>query len=271
MTGLEAIYRITKRLESEGFEDAAFEATQAVREVNKNAFAELTRDEVLRLKEIVLRRLNHEPLQYILGNWDFYGLTFKVGKGVLIPRQDTEELVEAALRYMNLKPYTRIMDLCAGSGCIGITLAKRLPYSTVLMLEKSDEAYEYMLENIKRILPDADNIVPIKGDVCEDGYGEYDLIISNPPYIRSEVCKTLSVEVKQEPLMALDGGEDGLFFYRQILKNWKKNLVKGGRLMVEIGYDQECVADLFREAGLSDVTVMKDLCGNSRVVYGTLL
>ena len=270
MTGLEAIYRITKRLSSEGFEDASFEATQMVREINPNAFSELTREETLKLKEIVLRRLTHEPLQYILGSWEFYGLKFKVGKGVLIPRQDTEFLVDLAIRHLNMKPHTAVIDLCAGTGCIGISMASRLPYSHVTLLEKDDVAFSYLTENVNAILPNARNIKAVKGDVCQKGYGAFDLIVSNPPYIKTSVINELSYEVKQEPIMALDGGEDGLFFYREIIKNWKDTLNDGGVLMVEIGYDQACVADLFTQAGFVDVTVKKDLCGNSRVVFGTL-
>ena len=207
MTGLQAVYRITKRLETEGFEDAAFEATQMVRQISdRNMFSELSEKQVGRLKEIVLRRLTREPLQYILGEWDFYGLTFKVGPGVLIPRQDTEMLVDLAMRELNLNPYTTAIDLCAGTGCIGISLAKRLPYTHFSFLEKSDEAFKYLEENVKMHLLGAKNVALIKGDLTEEHVGKYSLIVSNPPYIKSAVCNELQTEVKQEPLMALDGG-----------------------------------------------------------------
>jgi release factor glutamine methyltransferase len=215
----------------------------------------------------VNRALNGEPLAYILGEWEFYGLPFYVGKGVLIPRPDTETVVETAINLLKGKQNPTVFDLCAGSGCIGITLAHYTD-ANVKLFEKSVDALLYIFKNIK--------LNGVEAEVYEcDVLGEpplkdtADLIISNPPYIRSNVLETLEPEVKREPIMALDGGEDGLIFYRHIAKVWKKSLNKGGWLVFEIGFDQaEDVTKIMQDEGFSDVQVIKDLGKNNRVVLG---
>lgn len=216
--------------------------------------------------EIVSRRLSGEPLQYILGKWEFYSNSFFVGKGVLIPRPETELLVDFAVENGKNKANFKCLDLCAGSGCIGISVAKALPASQVTLLEKSDEAFGYLLKNIEynRAL----NATAFKGDIFSDytEFAQADLILSNPPYIRSEVLPSLQKEVKQEPMMALDGGADGLDFYRAIAEKWVDCLKPQGLLAVEIGEDQgQAVAELF-SAKFRKVEVIKDYSGLDRVV-----
>ncbi len=266
MTKQELIEKIAKTLNEKGFESARFEATQIV-EFSLGNSDSVTAETERQAEELVNRRLDREPLQYILGEWEFYGLPFRVGKGVLIPRPDTETVVETAIKLLKGKQNPTVFDLCAGSGCIGITLAKHTD-AKVSLFEKSPEALLYIFENLKSN--------GVKSEVYEcDVLGEpplndtADLIISNPPYIKSEVIETLEPEVKCEPKMALDGGEDGLIFYRHIAKVWKKSLKSGGWLVFEIGFDQaEDVSKIMQDEGFSDVKVIKDLGYNNRVVLG---
>ncbi len=266
MTKQELIGKIAKTLREAGFEAARFEATQMV-EFLLGDGGSVTAETERQAEEFVNRRLEREPLQYILGEWEFYGLPFFVGKGVLIPRPDTETVVETAIKLLKGKQKPTVFDLCAGSGCIGITLAHYTD-ANVKMFEKSIDALQYIFKNIK--------LNGVEPEVYEcDVLGEpplkdtADLIISNPPYIRSKVIETLEPEVKCEPIMALDGGEDGLIFYRHIAKVWKKSLCKGGWLVFEIGFDQaESVTKIMQDEGFCDVEVVKDLGGNERVVLG---
>lgn len=266
MTQSELIKKLAAALDSAGFESARFEATQIAEAVCGHGSDGVTHTQADAAEQMLQKRLQNEPLQYILGEWEFCGLPFKVGKGVLIPRQDTETLVETALPILK-NGGKNVLDLCAGSGCIGIALEK-LSGATVKMFEKSGDALKYLNENIA-----------LNGSSAEvfefDVLGEppanikADMIVSNPPYIRREVLDTLSPEVKCEPTMALDGGEDGLIFYRHIANNWKKVLNIGGHLIFEIGFDQaDEVTEIMRQAGFSDVVCKKDLCGQPRVVLG---
>ncbi len=245
-------------LSKAGVESAAFEAGQ---------LAEFT--EPIKKEQTLNRRLNGEPLQYILGEWEFYGITLSVGEGVLIPRADTETVVETALTVLKGIKNPTVFDLCAGSGCIGIAVAKHSD-AEVKFFEKSAEALYFLTKNVKATGISGEII---NADVlsCPDQslYGLADVIVSNPPYIRSDVVPTLSKEVGFEPKMALDGGEDGLIFYRFIAKHWKKMLKPDGYLVFEIGFDQaEEVSQIMQDEGFFEVTVKKDLCGNNRVVYG---
>lgn len=214
------------------------------------------------------RRLSGEPLQYILGEWEFYGYPFRVGEGVLIPRQDTEALVELAERHINESMLCA--DLCAGSGCIGISLA-RLTGCKFHSYELSDKALGYLNENIA--LNKVQSLVTaISADVLSEDIIEaapmYDVILSNPPYLTAQEMTHLQREVAFEPAMALIGGEDGLDFYRAILGFWTKRLKKGGMFAVEIGETQAAaVSELFMENGITP-QVLQDLCRNDRVVYG---
>ncbi|MBR2152046.1 MAG: peptide chain release factor N(5)-glutamine methyltransferase [Clostridia bacterium] len=223
----------------------------------------------------VKTRKSGEPLQYILGQWEFYGLAFKVGRGVLVPRADTETLVDEGLEYLNKlhkenpTKKLKVLDLCSGSGCIAISVAKNCPFADVVAVELNDIPLSYTLENIA--LNDIKNISVIKGDVLEiyADFSQFDLILSNPPYIPTKDIKDLSIEVKNEPLLALDGGDDGLIFYRALGEKWADCLAVGGKMMVEIGIGQESdVEDIFRKK-LSNVHSKKDLNGIYRVVVGT--
>lgn len=266
MTKQELIGKIAETLKTAGFESARFEATQIV-EFLLGDGGSVTAEIEHKAEELVNHRLESEPLQYILGEWEFYGLPFFVGNGVLIPRPDTETVVETAITLLKGKQKPTVFDLCAGSGCIGITLAHYTD-ANVKMFEKSVDALQYIFKNIKL------NGVEPQVYAC-DVLGEpplkdtADLIISNPPYIKSEVIETLEPEVKREPRMALDGGEDGLIFYRHIARVWKKSLKPSGWLVFEIGFDQaEDVTKIMQDEGFCDVEVVKDLGGNERVVLG---
>ena len=217
-------------------------------------------------------RLNR-PLQYILGAWEFDGMSLSCGEGVLVPREDTMTLVEAAQTALKGTERANILDLCAGTGAVGIALARRLPGSKCTCVELSEKAMPYLKENIARFAPDS--VTAVKADVlCEPAFGKnsFDAIVSNPPYIRTDVIPTLDTDVRKEPEMALDGGADGLVFYRAILEKWLCLLMSGGTLAVEIGYDQaEEVTKLFKDAGLYNVRCIRDMSGSNRTIIGTYL
>lgn len=219
---------------------------------------------------LLRRRAAGEPVQYILGEWDFMGRDFTVGPGVLIPRPETEQLAEAAIDYLRKRPKCRVLELCGGSGCIAITVAKTLPAANVTVLELSPEAMEYLRANMAR--HKADNVTAVQGDaLCPPPtiQGPYDAILSNPPYIASGELPTLQREVRQEPAMALDGGADGLDFYRGFNDIYPRMLAPGGLLLYEIGEDQgEAVAALLRKARLERVTILRDVYGQPRNVLG---
>ena len=220
------------------------------------------------LDPIINRRLKGEPLQYILGKWSFYKGEFLVGEGVLIPRQDTETLVETAVEFLKEKQNPKVIDLCSGSGCVAISIATEYHGAEVIACEKYENAYSFLKKNIT--LNKTQNVKPLLLDITEETLGKADLIVSNPPYITKEDMETLSVEVKREPKTALYGGEDGLYFYRVIAEKWTPCLNKGGMLALEIGIGQEeSVKELLRKAGLKNIGTKKDLCGIQRVVFGT--
>lgn len=221
------------------------------------------------LKKINLRA-SGVPVQYVIGEWDFFGETFSVGEGVLIPRPETELLVEFALEYLNGKEKTVVIDLCAGSGCIGLSIAKKLPESKIYLIEKSSEAFRYLSKNKKRL--GCGNAEIISGDIF-DGFKAFglpvpDLILSNPPYIETREIETLQSEVHKEPLMALDGGEDGLIFYRAIASEWLPHCK--GAIAVECGENQsEDIKNIF--SGYCDnMKSVQDFNGIERVVCGTV-
>lgn len=197
---------------------------------------------------LIEKRLAGCPLQYIIGEWDFMSCTFKVGEGVLIPRQDTELLAEKAMEYMGSHSVKTVFDLCSGSGCIGISLAKEFPKTDFYCVEISDDALKYLNENVS--LNGVDNITVIKGDI-KKGFDNFrlprpDVILSNPPYISSSETLSLQKEVLSEPQLALDGGDDGLDFYRVIYSKWTDCLKEKGALFLECGEDQaEKIRDIF--------------------------
>lgn len=237
-----------------------------------NVEKEIKKDEELNSLEMCKRRVDGEPLQYIIGNWDFYGRTFKVGQGVLIPRPETELLCSEAIEKLKTKKNAVVYDLCAGSGCIGITLKNECPDIELYMFEKSDDAFSYLNYNISNLCSDKDDIKAIKGDVLKvglfDSLSDADIIVSNPPYIRSEEVPFLQKEVTFEPNMALDGGSDGLIFYRYIINRWSEKLKSDGEILFEIGEDQgEDVSLIFKNKGF-DSCVIKDYNNHDRIVIG---
>lgn len=289
MTNNEVYEYISSKMKNAGIEDYAFESRCIIEDIMgldrlKLAMdGEKQADEAKKAKALLLleKRLNGEPLQYLLGEWEFFGLPFKVGKGVLIPRPDTEVLVETVLdHFMKLgKLDPEIVDLCSGSGCIAVAIQKNLPKSKVTAVELSSDAFPYLTENIRR---NGVNVKIMKGDVLNgellenfadpEDYGEFrkiDCIVSNPPYLTEKEMGELSPEVKCEPETALYGGVDGLKFYRVIACLWKEILREGGLLAFEIGYEQgEAVSDILEKSGYTDIKVIKDLGGNDRVVIG---
>lgn len=216
---------------------------------------------------LVERRSNGEPLQYILGKWEFMGLPFYVGEGVLIPRPETEMLVEFALDFLKDKKNPVVIDLCSGSGCIAISVAKHLPNAKVYAVEKSDLAFSYLKKNIW--LNCVFNVSAVHGDIFDSTLLsdiKPDLILSNPPYIRSPEIASLQSEVRNEPSMALDGGEDGLVFYREIANGWLDRLGTGGAIAVECAEDQtEDIIRMFSEK-TQYAEAFNDLSGLPRMV-----
>lgn len=210
------------------------------------------------------KRAEHIPLQHLTGTQEFMGLEFQVSPDVLIPRQDTELLVEKLLPHVQGK---RVLDVCTGSGCIAISLAVLGKPEQMDAVDLSEKALIQAGKNAKRLGAD---VSFYRSDMLDEINGRYDVIVSNPPYIASDVVDELMLEVQEhEPRMALDGGADGLDFYRRLLAQAPERLLSGGLLAVEIGYDQrESVMELFREQGFTDVYCDRDLCGNDRVVMG---
>ena len=224
-----------------------------------------------RLDELIRRRLDGEPLQYILGEWDFYGLRFFVGRGVLIPRLDTELIVELALKLYKNSDSLRILDLCAGSGCIGLALENRLTDAQLTLVENSPDALRYLEKNRKSLASKAEIV---NGDVCSEElaakFFDQDLIVCNPPYLTAEDMRCLQTEVRAEPEEALFGGEDGLHFYRTVTRLWKDSLKQGGTLLFEVGASQaEEVTEIMIQHGFRDVRRHRDLAGNYRAVIGS--
>lgn len=261
-------------LEKNGILDPRFEAEQLILKIANCSKTDImlgakSLDEAKEkeLETALGRRIKGEPLQYIIGEWEFYSLPFFVGEGVLIPRADTEILVDSAIKFLEGKSGKRVIDLCSGSGCIAVAVSKNSPENKVFALEKYDRAFEFLEKNIKR---NEAAVTPIKGDVFDGTDERFDLILSNPPYIKPEAMKTLQKEVTFEPETALAGGEDGLIFYRAVIDKWADKLNLGGALMVEIGFDQkEEVMALMEAAGLRNITPKKDINGLWRVIIGT--
>lgn len=222
---------------------------------------------------LIKRRAERIPLQHLTGEQEFMGLSFLVNENVLIPRQDTEILVEEVLR--TLHDGSRILDMCTGSGCILLSL---LHYSNDCFgvgVDISEAALQVARENAARsgILCENDGVQFLQSDLFEKVTGKFEIIVSNPPYIRSEVIPTLMPEVREhEPLSALDGCEDGLHFYRRIIKECPAYLAGGGSLYFEIGWDQgQAVSALMKQGGFTDIQVIKDYAGLDRVVTGRKL
>ena len=221
------------------------------------------------IKKCVAKRKKGVPLQYILGEWEFYSLPFKVGKGVLIPRADSELLVDLVLEEVGCDEQKTLLDLCSGSGALGIAVAKNAPNLTVTLVEKSRKAFRYLKENISL---NKSKAKAVRADIFKWKPKEpSDIVICNPPYITKDEMSKLQKEVKMEPTAALFGGKDGLKFYRYLSGNAPKFLKSGGKMYVEIGYKQASeVKALFESSGFEQVEVFKDLSGNDRVVSAVL-
>lgn len=218
----------------------------------------------------IAKRAERIPLQHITGVQDFMGLEFQVNKHVLIPRQDTEILVEEIMR--DMQDGSRILDMCTGSGCILISLLHYSNWCQGVGVDISREALQTAKINGMNLLSEEKRPIWLESNLFEAVEGKFDIMVSNPPYIRTEVIDTLMPEVRDyEPLLALDGTEDGLYFYQRIVAEAANYLSKEGKLYFEIGYDQAVeVSELMERAGFSDIRVVKDYAGLDRVVCGIL-
>lgn len=222
--------------------------------------------------KFIEKRISGEPLQYILGEWSFMGFDFKVGRGVLIPRDDTEVVVNLCIDFLKNRADKKTVDLCSGSGAIAVALDK-ISGAKVTAVEIDETAFSYLETNVKE---NNSSVKPVMADaleICETfADGGLDLIVSNPPYIKSADIETLQKEVRLEPRLALDGGEDGCDFYREIVNRWSRKLKKGGALAFELGEGQaDAVKALMTEQGFSDFKISLDFGGVQRAIIGTLL
>lgn len=274
MTIAQALADTRERLDAAGLEDAAFEARELIAFLCSIPRSRLNLalsdpfDRVAELKQLVGRRLSGEPLQYIIGEWEFMSLPFHVGPGVLIPRPETELLAEFAIRQCGDQPF-QVVDLCAGSGCIGISIAKSCPKAHVWLVEKSEQAFSYLQENIR--LNSVQNVTPLLGDIFDPEILPadvgFDLILSNPPYISSGELPGLQREVHWEPSMALDGGADGLDFYRRIASVYPERAVPGGWIGLEFGDRQEQAVQALFAPYFSYTKIVPDLAGIPRMLF----
>lgn len=223
----------------------------------------VSRDKALCYKDLIEKRAQHIPLQYIIGEQEFMGLEFEINEHVLIPRQDTEILVEEVLKVCKDKS---LLDMCTGSGCIVISLSKLGSLKAAVASDISPKALQLAEKNAKKHTVKVDFIL---SDLFDRIVGKYDVIVSNPPYIKSEELKSLMPEVKNyEPTQALDGGLDGLIFYKRIISDIDRFLNPGGYVFFEVGYDQGvAVSKLLSGAGFIDINIKKDFSDLDRVVY----
>lgn len=273
MTYREAVEFGTKCLTDAGVPDAALDAwylLQMVCRIERSYYyvhgeEDITQDAQKEYEIAVQKRAEHIPLQYIIGEQEFMGLRFKVNSNVLIPRQDTETLVEQVLKIV--KPGMKVLDLCTGSGCVLISVLKNAPELIGMGSDISKTALLVAKENAKLHEVDAEWV---RSDLFDNITETFDVIMANPPYIPTGEILSLMPEVRDfEPENALDGGADGLDFYRKIAGQVKDYLNPGGYVYMEIGYDQgEAVSELMRNAGFTEVEVIKDLARNDRVVKG---
>jgi release factor glutamine methyltransferase len=273
---------IRRQLKAAGIEAATLEARELVCFAAGKTREELQRDGGLyagpelerRARELVERHLAGEPVAYLIGEWEFYGLPLDISSGVLIPRPDTEVLAEQAIDYIRTLGECRVLDLCAGSGCVGLAIASQLPQTRVVLGELSEQALRVCRQNVRRNGLSG-RVTTLPMDAMEKppaSLGEFDCIVSNPPYIPSGDIPGLDASVRDyEPHMALDGGEDGLDFYHAIAEKWKDLLPVGGRLYFEVGIGQaDSVLRIMRSQGFGDIQIVKDLAGIPRVVFGQL-
>ncbi len=229
-----------------------------------NPDMELSKVNAEQIDEAVQKRVSHIPVQHIIGKTEFMGLTFKVNENVLVPRFDTEILVDEVVKYVGDEFY-KVLDMCTGSGCIAITISDMCDNATVVASDISKDAIEIAKENNQLNCTD---VTFVESDLFKSVEGTFDVIVSNPPYIKSDEIENLQEEVKlHDPRLALDGGESGLDFYRKIIKQAKDYLKTNGMIFFEIGFDQaEEVSNILKENGYHDIVVKKDLSGLDRVV-----
>ena len=272
-----ALREVEHRLAAAGCPDADFDAGELFRLVVEQdvrlASEPLTAAQAERLEALTVRREQREPLQYLCGRWPFLDFELAVGPGVLCPRADTEVVAEAAAQTLAGVKAPRVLDLCAGTGCLGLGVKRFCPDARVTCVEKSPEAFRYLEQNVRSALPGA---VPAAQAVQGDLFtywktlpeGELDLIVSNPPYLTAEEMQHLQPEVAQEPAMALEAGEDGLVFYRGLAAlHYRQALRPGGVLVLEIGWQQrQAVMELLAGNGWADIECRKDYGGNDRCI-----
>lgn len=262
------------QLQDVGIQSARFEVRQLLCHVLQVTVAKLLcLDEVddqsyQQFQTLVARRATGYPLQYLIGQWDFYGRSYAVGDGVLIPRADTEILCEVALAFLQTRVRPSTLDLCAGSGCIAITLEKEHPHDRVVAVELMPQALEFLLENVKQ----HDSQVQVLQDdvlTCAFARDSFDLILSNPPYLNEDDMAHLQTEVTHEPQTALFAEENGYLFYKTIPVRYFEALKIGGMLCFEVGIGQaDTVANIMTQQGFSQVKIYPDLQGIDRVVTG---
>lgn len=273
---------VRQRLRESGVEASTLEARELVCFGTGKSREELQRDSRLyaspereaQVRRLVERRMAGEPVAYLIGEWEFYGLPLDISQDVLIPRTDTEVLAEQAIAYIQTLGECRVLDLCAGSGCVGLAIASQAPQARVVLGEIDDSALKICRQNIRRNSLSA-RVMPIQMDAREKparSLGEFQCIVSNPPYIPTGDIAGLEASVRDyEPHMALDGGADGMDFYRSIAEQWKEALTPGGRIYFEVGIGQaDAVLRLMRSHGFGDLQIIKDHHKIPRVVLGTL-
>ena len=272
---------LRRRLREAGAEDATQAARELVCTASGKTKNELLRDGLLYASpeveraaySLCTRHLAGEPVAYLIGEWEFYGLGLDISPAVLIPRPDTEVLVQTVVHELDSGADCRVLDLCAGSGCIGLAAAANLPNARVLLGEYDEEALKICRQNIRRNRLTS-RVASLKLDAREKPsrtLGEFRFLVSNPPYIPSADIETLDASVREhEPRLALDGGEDGLDFYRVICEKWRDVLCENGMLFFEVGIGQaDSVLRIMRSSGFGDIQIVKDLNNIPRVVYGT--
>ena len=265
-----ALREVEHRLAAAGCPDADFDAGELFRLVVEQdvrlASEPLTAAQAERLEALTVRREQREPLQYLCGRWPFLDLELAVGPGVLCPRADTEVVAEAAAQTLAGVKAPRVLDLCAGTGCLGLGVKRFCPDARVTCVEKSPEAFRYLEQNVRSALPGA---VPAAQAVQGDLFTYWKtLLVSNPPYLTAEEMQHLQPEVAQEPAMALEAGEDGLVFYRGLAAlHYRQALRPGGVLVLEIGWQQrQAVMELLAGNGWADIECRKDYGGNDRCI-----
>lgn len=277
----EAYAGIRARLEQAGVEDAAFDAACLMELTVGRDWrwrdGELTGEQKERLEQLTEKRAQRYPLQYLAGRWPFLDFELEVGPGVLIPRADTELLCETGAELLAGRENPQVLDLCAGSGCVGLGVKRLVAAARVTSLEKSPEAFAYLARNAAGALPgfsaEQPAVHPVSGDVFtyqkELAAQSLDLILSNPPYVTGAEMKTLAPELRFEPEMALEAEHEGLAFYEHIAPGYFDALRPGGWLAVEIGCAQgQAVSGIFAAAGYQNVAIRQDLAGKDRVVLG---